>query len=284
MKTADAIGASGTTAPREDLVKLPKTYEQKDYPHVTVWTPEDWAAHSLNKKGDHGGGIHQRSPHRGKPKASSTEVRESMAYLQDANGNPITQADAYALTEIARGLWQKLKEGGHLTLSEPRWSKASDYCHNYFYANIIQQHDNFRLANNLWKIHKFIQDSYPGWCRYNFPKGANIKSAKVEDDLQGIRMESTPELDIKEYKSSSKKRKVSITENSKPEDSQHPPSLDSTQPPMMLAGSLPPADVQVGVRASMSSKSSKKQRIGPNVSGICTMGTYLMRRQLDPIC
>ncbi|KAF9535166.1 hypothetical protein CPB83DRAFT_889077 [Crepidotus variabilis] len=159
---------------------LPPLYHQEDYPDVTIWTVTDWNKHSANRKGDDAAGIHQTESRRGKHKASDTEPRKSLFFLQNKEGISISEAASYLLTTHMRGIFINLKTDG---LAPDQWSNASGHAVQYYRFQMVSFCDDFRLANSWWKVDKIATENYPSWAK---KQGLAKVKTEVKAEADGL--------------------------------------------------------------------------------------------------
>ncbi|KAJ3501966.1 hypothetical protein NLJ89_g9100 [Agrocybe chaxingu] len=149
--------------------------KREEYPLVTIWTLEEWNKHPLNKKNDEAS-IHQSTHCRGRAPASDTETRASLQFIQDQEGNSVTETKAAEITCHAWTLWQYLEKKD---LAPPKWNRATAVANNYFVNGIFEFHDDFRLVNSAWKVQKLATAIYPGWYRNRKNKDA-VKTEPID--------------------------------------------------------------------------------------------------------
>lgn len=174
-KTSDSMTSASTAAKLLVPESMPKFHNRKDFPLVTVWTVAEWANHPIN-------------PRKATPdislfstpaiQADSKNFRPSMFYLQDSQGNPVTEARATAICTMARGLFQHLLDEN---MAPKTWSKRSDPAAKYFYHGMVKFEPNFRLAEDSWKLERFATDIYFNWVR---PRKENPTKQEVTPKIE----------------------------------------------------------------------------------------------------
>lgn len=156
---------------------MPKFYDRKDFPSITVWTAAEWAVHPLNKKK-----VSQDVsifPRRNPDIQTDRNNRESMYYLQDSQGQPVTQTRAAMICTTARGLFQHLRNQG---MAPKSWSKRSDPAAQYFYREMVKFEPNFLMAEDHWKLERFAIDNYFNWSRQR----KDTNDVKVEEGSTAV--------------------------------------------------------------------------------------------------
>ena len=153
---------------------MPKFNNRKDFPTITVWTAAEWAVHPLNKKR-----VSQDVSLFSKA-AIQTDPnnRASMFYLQDPQGQPVTESRAAMICSMARGLFQHLRIQG---MAPKSWSKRSDPAAQYFYREMVKFEPNFLMAEDNWKLERFAIDIYFNWSRQRKDSNDVKQEVKVEE-------------------------------------------------------------------------------------------------------
>ena len=157
-RTSEPASSAPTPAKLALSESMPKFYDRKDFPLVTVWTAAEWAMHPMNRrKATQDISLVSNSMAQADP-----NNRASMFYLQDAQGKPVTKARATAICTTARGLFQHLQDEN---MAPKTWSKRSDPAAKYFYRGMIKFEPNFRIAEDAWKLDRLATDIYFNWAR-----------------------------------------------------------------------------------------------------------------------
>jgi hypothetical protein len=165
---------------------MPKFYNRKDFPAVSVWTAAEWAVHPLNKKKvTQDVSLFPKSAIQIDPNS-----RASMFYLQDAQGLPVSESRAAMICSTARGLFQHLRSQ---SMAPKSWSKRSDPAAQYFYREMVKFEPNFLMAEDHWKLECFAIDTYFNWYRQR-KDGNDVK--------QEVKIEEGSNLNLKKRKAS----------------------------------------------------------------------------------
>jgi hypothetical protein len=165
---------------------MPKFYNRKDFPAVSVWTAAEWAVHPLNKKKvTQDVSLFPKSAIQIDPNSCT-----SMFYLQDAQGLPVTESRAAMICSTARGLFQHLRSQ---SMAPKSWSKCSDPAAQYFYCEMVKFELNFLMAEDHWKLECFAIDTYFNWYRQQ-KDGNDVK--------QEVKIEEGSNLNLKKCKES----------------------------------------------------------------------------------
>ena len=106
-----------------------------------------------------------------------------MYYLQDSQGQPVTEARAAMICSTARGLFQHLRNQG---MAPKSWSKRSDPAAQYFYREMIKFEPNFLMAEDHWKLERFAIDIYFNWSRQRKDSNDVKQEVKVEENSTAI--------------------------------------------------------------------------------------------------
>ena len=189
--TEPAAGTSAITKLLPHSLSEPiKFNNRNDFPLVSVWTSA-WAAHPLNKKKV----TQDVSLFRKTDVQTNPNNRSSMSYLQDSQGQPVTEMRAATICTTARGLFQHLRNQG---MAPKTWSKRSDPAAQYFYREMIKFEPNFLMADDTWKLERLATDIYFNWSRQQ--KDNNDHDVKPE-----VKVEEISSISV-----SGKKRKASL--------------------------------------------------------------------------
>ncbi|KAF4618017.1 hypothetical protein D9613_012861 [Agrocybe pediades] len=147
----------------------PATLDRNDYPNITVWTQQEWnKLQSLGrdsakfKKKDRDGTVTKSKSH-----------RETMVYIQDIDGVPITQARAQALCAEQRRAWEQLyQNSSHPTM----WMKCPGRTLNWF-RKTMRNSQNCNIAT--------ITGNWIGcWLRSKIKNGGGDLVVKDEESSE----------------------------------------------------------------------------------------------------
>ena len=102
--TEPAAGTSAITKLLPHSLSEPiKFNNRNDFPLISVWTSAEWAAHPLNKKKV----TQDVSLFRKTDVQTNPNNRSSMSYLQDSQGQPVTESHAATICSMAPKTWSK---------------------------------------------------------------------------------------------------------------------------------------------------------------------------------
>lgn len=155
---------TATAHPSERSNRLEAEYPElsgEDYPLVTIWTLQE-SKKAVKKNNDVG--IHQLAgPQRGKNKDLSA-VRESMSYIQDVNGTPITEGRAKEICTHARRVWQYLLQN---QFAPETWGAVTPFAREYYTNEMYKNFKELRYCGSPqhWKVERLATDTYPGWIK-----------------------------------------------------------------------------------------------------------------------
>jgi hypothetical protein len=167
--------------------------ERNNYQSVTIWTVQDWQ--NAKKKNDDTS-IRKK---KGRPaKNTGSMTRESMAYVQDEWGKPVTEARARDICNEARKVFSKLEE---LNMAPRTWTKISSASSQYYRQVMYGYFPELQFCEGDWKAERLGIDIYPSWSRQ-----------RAEEDDAKIKNEDN-EDPVDEAEEISKKRKPSEYDN-----------------------------------------------------------------------
>jgi hypothetical protein len=171
--------------------------DRNNYQSVTIWTVHDWQ--NARKKNDDAG-IRKK---KGRPaKNTGSMTRESMAYIQDEWGKPVTEARARDICNEARKVFSKLEE---LNMAPQTWTKISSASSQYYRQVMYGYFPELQFCEGDWKAERLGIDIYPSWSRQ-----------RAEEDDAKIKKEESQDL-VDEAEEISKKRKPSEYDNEEQE-------------------------------------------------------------------
>ncbi|KAG6913857.1 hypothetical protein DXG01_003830 [Tephrocybe rancida] len=174
LERLDSGGHTGQSRiPRHDPTRHPRVLLD-DCLRMTVWTPTDWQNHARNKKSDVTGYHQTNVPKKKDPKA----VRDSLAYIQNKDGDPINELQASELCHHARSVWEYLHTEG---MAPDTWKQCSEPALNYYLDEMYKFYPDLLLCDGDWKAERLVTDNYTGWMR-NREKKKERKKVKVEEE------------------------------------------------------------------------------------------------------
>ncbi|KAG1822724.1 uncharacterized protein BJ212DRAFT_1296702 [Suillus subaureus] len=139
---------------------------KNDYPGVIFWTHADWDKWQTTSQG-----LKQKGKHR------------PAAFLEDKNGEAITEESLDIICKTIHGLWFKFTTKGLLATS---WSKMMHLTRTLFHSIMEEKHPLFRLATDSWKLDLLCSTAYPSWRKNHLDADSNLlkqlKKVKQEDD------------------------------------------------------------------------------------------------------
>jgi hypothetical protein len=157
-----STGISPTAPPTKKLPPIDKD----DYPDVLFWTRADWDKWQMTSQG-----LKQKGK------------RGPAAFLEDDNGEPITEESLDTIRKTIRGLWFEFAVKGLLATT---WSKTIHSTRTLFHSVMEEKHPLFRLAIDGWKLDLLCSTAYPSWRKNHLDADGNLlkqsKKVKQEDN------------------------------------------------------------------------------------------------------
>ncbi|KAG2066715.1 hypothetical protein BDR04DRAFT_1159977 [Suillus decipiens] len=105
------------------------------------------------------------------------------AFLEDDNGEPITEESLDTIRKMIRGLWFEFTVKGLLATT---WSKTIHSMRTLFHSIMEEKHPLFRLAIDGWKLDLLCSTAYPSWRKNHLDADGNLlkqsKKVKQEDN------------------------------------------------------------------------------------------------------
>ncbi|KAF8968968.1 hypothetical protein BDZ97DRAFT_1754910 [Flammula alnicola] len=173
-------------------IVLPRL-DRNNYQFVTIWTVDDW---QKSKKKNDDASIRKK---KGRPaKNADSMTRESMAYIQDENGKPVTEARARDICNEARKVFSKLEE---LKMAPRTWTKISSASSQYYRQVMYGYFPELQFCDGDWKAERLGIDIYPSWSRQR----AEEDDAEIKKEEKQVPADGAEEI--------SKKRKPSEHDN-----------------------------------------------------------------------
>jgi len=126
-----------------------------------------------------------------------------MAYIQDEQGRPVTEARAREICNEARKVFSKLEELG---MAPRTWTKISSASSQYYRQVMYGYFPELRFCEGDWKAERLGIDIYPSWSRQ-----------RAEEDAATIKNEGGQDPDNR-AEGTLKKRKPTNDNNGEPEE------------------------------------------------------------------
>ncbi|KAF8155446.1 hypothetical protein B0H34DRAFT_675645 [Crassisporium funariophilum] len=153
-----------------------------------IWSVEDW---QKTKKKNDDASIQKK---KGRPaKTGDSMTRKTMAYIQDAQGKPVTEACARDMCNKARKVFSKLEE---LKMALQTWTKISSASSQYYRQVMYGYFPELQFCDGDWKAERLGIDIYPSWSRQ-----------RAEEDDAAIKREEGQDLQVEGAEENPKKRK-----------------------------------------------------------------------------
>lgn len=131
-----------------------KVCHQEDFADVQFWHRDDWKDYQKLNKGISGANIGDHN------KSMSQDVNKSMMYTENAQGEPVSNARAAEIRQVALRMFHQL---ANLKLAPVLWKKAGADISSKFYAEMELQCDEMCLCSNYWKSDYLATQIYPSW-------------------------------------------------------------------------------------------------------------------------
>lgn len=139
------------------------------HPYVQFWTNEDFVAWLDSPDG-----------HRAN--------RGKVPYLEDENGDPLTDTMIKAIRKLLRGAWAELIRR---KLAPKTWGKASATARQVVHTLLENTYPLFKFADDGWKLDYLISTSYSAWRRNHVDDHGNWKKKNIDDDDEDEEEESS---------------------------------------------------------------------------------------------
>lgn len=160
---------------------------QEDFANVRFWHQDDWKDHQKLKKGVSGANIGDRS------KSTSQDVNKVMLYAENAQGEPVSNARAAEICQVALQMFHQL---ANHKLAPPSWKKAGADIASQFYTEMESQCEEMRLCSNHWKSDYLATQIYPSWHVTHISRAAIKNKVKSKDESMnaGSKRESSSKI------------------------------------------------------------------------------------------
>ncbi|KAG1864468.1 hypothetical protein C8R48DRAFT_672543 [Suillus tomentosus] len=172
LVNADPMNFTHTSiTPATSSIKQLPPIDKMDFPDVRFWTRADWDKWQTTSQG-----LKQKGK------------RGPMAFLEDEDGEPITEELLDIIRKTIRGLWFEFGVKGLLATT---WSKIIHSTRILFHSIMEERHPLFRLAMDGWKLDLLCSIAYPSWRKNHLDADGNLlkqsKKVKQEDNDIGYR-------------------------------------------------------------------------------------------------
>lgn len=155
--------------------------------------------------------------------------RDSLYYIQDAQGNSIDERRATGLGDHARRIWTSLREKG---MAPESYLKMSAPALQYYRQMMYADYPELRLCEGHWKLERLGKDTYPNWYRkFKSKNEGTLKQVKVEGEKEADRQDSKVDSQNDGEGSGKKRRDLSLPSEVRPEKR----ARSETQPNTTLA-------------------------------------------------
>ncbi|KAG2740200.1 hypothetical protein P692DRAFT_20822824 [Suillus brevipes Sb2] len=156
---------SASISPTSSTTRL-SPVDKNDYPGVIFWTRADWDKWQTTSQG-----LKQKGK------------RGPAAFLEDKNGEAITEESLDIIRKTIRGLWFEFAVKRLLATS---WSKTMHSTRTLFHSIMEEKHPLSKLATDGWKLDLLCSTAYPSWRKNHLDADGNLlkqsKKVKQEDD------------------------------------------------------------------------------------------------------
>jgi hypothetical protein len=156
-QTDSGLELDSITPPFQPITKRPT---RLTHPCVQFWTNEDFTAWLDSPDG--------LRANRGK-----------VPYLEDENGDPLTDTIIKSIRKLLRGAWAELIRR---KLAPKTWGKASATARQVVHTLMENAFPLFKLSDSGWKLDYLISTSYSAWRRNHIDDYGNWKKKDIDDE------------------------------------------------------------------------------------------------------
>ena len=169
--------------------------DKANFPKVKFWTKRLFKKACRETIGDTNALATSRKK-RGRPRRrdnddtddeTSDERRHN--YIEDVNGNPVTDERLWQISAKARKIWQSLQKAN---LAPSTWLKIDNDAYEYFKSEMLNEFTEFQLCEGSWKLDRWATLNYSSWTNNHLrvKTESSAKKAKLEADQP-----ATPNID-----------------------------------------------------------------------------------------
>src|SRR5277367_685863 len=153
--------------------------DKANFPKVKLWTHKLYKKACLEAIGDTDALATSRKK-RGRPRrcdndGTDDETSERHFYIEDTNGNPVTEDRLKQISLKARLIWTSLKKA---QLAPSTWLKIDNDAYEYFKSEMLYEFTEFQLCEGSWKLDRWTTLNYPSWTKNHLRVKIEEKSAK----------------------------------------------------------------------------------------------------------
>lgn len=105
--------------------------------------------------------------------------RGKVPYLEDENGDPLTDPIVKSIRKLLRGAWAELVRR---KLAPKMWGKATATARQIVHTLMENSHPLFKFADDGWKLDYLMSTSYSAWRRNHVDDDGDWKKKLVDDD------------------------------------------------------------------------------------------------------
>ncbi|KAG1770583.1 hypothetical protein EV702DRAFT_1049309 [Suillus placidus] len=163
--------------------------------------------------------------------AKHAVLRGKLAFLEDSDGNPISETTIDAIRKALRAAWLELLIR---KLAPLTWGKLTTSGAQLMNSLMENTYPIFKLANNGWKLDYLTTTSYASWWRNHMDKFGNPPVGRDnEGDMKGKKRKQCMEFESEVPEVVVKKIKVDCgtQESTTPPPAYPSPSLTPLSPP-----------------------------------------------------
>lgn len=114
------------------------------------------------------------------PEARSNP-RYKFAFVEDENGNPVSDVTLRSIRKTIRGCWAELVTKN---IAPKSWGKANTSAKELVFSLTYKSFPFLQLAENNWKTDLLCSMDYPGWVRNNLDDQGNWLSSSRRVKLE----------------------------------------------------------------------------------------------------
>ncbi|KAG2747571.1 hypothetical protein P692DRAFT_20819488 [Suillus brevipes Sb2] len=105
--------------------------------------------------------------------------RRKVPYLEDENGDSLTNPIVKAIWKLLRGAWAELVR---CKLAPKTWGKATATARQIVHTLMKNAHSLFKFADDSWKLNYLMSTSYSVWQRNHVDDDGDWKKKPADDD------------------------------------------------------------------------------------------------------
>ncbi|KAG1884128.1 hypothetical protein F4604DRAFT_1919971 [Suillus subluteus] len=201
--------------------------------------------------------------------ANNAVGRGKLAFLEDKNGDPISETTIDAIRKALRAAWSELLS---CKLAPLTWGKLTASGGQLMNTLMENAYPLFKLANNGWKLDHLATTSYSSWRRHHMDEYGNpLSGGDTGDDGDKTSKGKKRKQCIKSEASEVLEKKIKVDHDARESTvlPPTPPPSSTSSPPLLPVPPFSPTDAPL-VYSTPSLTSSSPPQLLPQVEVLVT--------------